>query len=393
MERHRRRPARLVLTLTAALTVLLTASPAPAATAPTRSDRLQRDTDALRDAGVSGVAVRLRTPAGVRTATSGTAVLGTDRPVPRAGTLRIGSTTKSFVATVVLQLVGEGRLSLDDTVDSWLPGTVSGNGNDGRAITVRNLLGHTSGLANYVADVAPGGARDYLANRDRTYSPEQLVALAMGHRPDFRPGARYAYSNTNYVLAGMVIRAVTGHTWQQEVRTRILRPLGLRHTTAPEGRPRVPRPHATEYQQFTPDGPYVDTTAPYLPFDTGADGAMISTAADLDRFFTALSTGRLLAPAQLAEMRRTVRVPAEPGTPEGRSAGLGLFRTPLSCGGFYEGHDGSGIGYVVAPAATADGRTALTVSLHSRPGEQHLAERQLAAMNTLVDHALCDARR
>ncbi|MEV5598676.1 serine hydrolase [Streptomyces sp. NPDC052496] len=161
---------------------------------------------------------------------------------------------------------------------------------------LRHLLGHTSGLPDYVADLAPRDRRAFGANRDRFHTSEQQVALAMRHRPVFRPGARHAYSNTNDVLTGMIVRAATGHTWQHGVRARILRPLGLRHTTAPEGRPRFPHPHATEYQQFAPDGPYTDTTAPYRPYDTGPDGAMTSTAADLDRFFTALNSGRPPAP-------------------------------------------------------------------------------------------------
>ncbi|KAA6215334.1 class A beta-lactamase-related serine hydrolase [Streptomyces albofaciens JCM 4342] len=347
----------------------------------------------MRDAGVTGVAVRLRTPDGVRTVTSGTGDLATGRPVPREGYLRIGSTTKSFVATVVLQLVGEGSLRLDDTVERWLPGTVAGHGNDGRAVTVRQLLGHTSGLPDYVTDVAPRDHRAFEAQRHRRYSPEQLVALAMKHRPVFRPGTRHGYSNTNYLLAGMIVRAVTGHTWQHEVGQRILRPLGLEDTRAPEGHPYFPHPHATEYQQFTPGGPYADTTAPYLPFDTGADGAMISKAADLDRFFTALNTGRLLKPAEQAEMRRTVAVPDGPGEAPGERAGLGLFSVPLSCGGTYWGHSGSGIGYVVQPAATPDGRRSVTVSLHSRPADQDTGVRQLRALHNLIDHALCGISR
>ncbi|RSO20060.1 serine hydrolase [Streptomyces sp. WAC 06725] len=394
MRRHFRRARSSGIAALAALGTLLAVLPGPATAAGhARADRLQRDADALRDAGVTGVAVRLRTPDGVREVTSGTGDLATGRPVPRGGFLRIGSTTKSFVATVLLQLVGEGRLRLDDTVERWLPGTVTGNGNDGRTVTVRQLLGHTSGLPEYAADVVPRDRREYEAERDHFYSPERLVALAMKHRPAFRPGTRHGYSNTNYVLAGMIVRAVTGHTWQDEVAQRILRPLHLKDTRAPEGRPRFPHPHATEYQQFTPGGPYADTTAPYLPYDSGADGAMISKAADLDAFFAALNSGSLLEPAEQAEMRRTVAVPDAPDQVPGTRAGLGLFNVPLSCGGTYWGHAGSGIGYVVQPAATPDGRRSVTVSLHSRPADQDTAVRQLRAMNTLIDHALCGISR
>ncbi|MFK0293304.1 serine hydrolase domain-containing protein [Streptomyces sp. NPDC090442] len=361
------------------------------ASAPTR---LQRDADALRATGVTGVSVRLETPGGTRTVRSGTGDLHSGRPVPRNGYVRIGSNTKTFVATVVLQLVGEGRLSLDDTVDRWLPGLVRGHGNDGRRITVRQLLQHTSGLPDYIGDVAPHpSAAEYHRNRRTPYTSAQRVALALRHPPSFKPGTRWQYSNTNYILAGMLIHAVTDHSWEHEVRTRILGPLRLTHTFAPGDDPALPRPHATDYQQFTPDGPLIDTTLAYLPFDGDADGSLISTPADTTAFYRALLSGRLLAPAQLAEMRRTVAVPADPGTPQGGRYGLGLSWTPLTCGGGYWGHSGDGYGYLVWPATTADGRSTVTVSLHSRPGDPDTAARQIRATTDLIDHALCGVPR
>ena len=312
--------------------------------------------------------------------------------MPHNGYVRIGSTTKTFVATVLLQLVGEGRLSLDDTVDRWLPGVVRGHGNDGRRITVRRLLQHTSGLPDYISDVVPDlSAAGYLKNRWTTYTSEQRVAFALRHPPSFEPGARWEYSNINYILAGMVIRAVTGRSWEQEVQARILRPLRLTHTLTPGNRPFLPRPHANDYQQFEPGGPMTDTTIAYLPFDGDADGSMISTTTDTNRFFQAVVRGSLLAPAQLAEMRRTVDVPEDHGDPPGTRDGLGIFWTPLSCGGGYWGHSGDGFGYLVSPVATPDGRTAITVSLHSRPADQATALRQIRGITDLIDHALCGA--
>nr|BFE73691.1 hypothetical protein GCM10020092_069920 [Actinoplanes digitatis] len=159
-------------------------------------------------------------------------------PVPLDGHFRMGSNTKTFVSVVVLQLVGEGRLSLDDTVERWLPGLVTGNGNDGRRITVRNLLQHTSGLYNYTGDItALGSQEDYLAHRYDHYEAEDLVALATKHEPGFAPGTSWDYSNTNYILAGMIIERATGRAWATEVRARILRPLGLSHTSEPGDRP------------------------------------------------------------------------------------------------------------------------------------------------------------
>lgn len=368
---------------------------------------LQRDADALRDAGVTGVSARLRAPDGAtHVVRSGVGDLRTGRPVPRDGYVRIGSTTKAYVATVLLQLVGEGRVSLDDTVDRWLPGVVDGRGNDGRKISLRQLLKHTSGLSDYIADVVPDPtARGYYENRSTTYTSEERVAFAMSHPPSFEPGARWEYSNVNYVLAGMVVKAVTGRPWDQEVRSRILSPLGLTRTSTPGDRPYLPKPHARNYQQFEAGGPLADTTLAYLPFDGDADGSMISTTAETDRFFTALLRGKLLAPAQLAEMRRTVPVPDEQGAPPGTRYGLGIQWTPLSCDadggrgaggtGGYWGHGGTGFGSVLFPAVTADGRSAVTVSAHSRPGEQNASEGQIRGITDLIDHALCatDGRR
>ncbi|MGW1791567.1 serine hydrolase domain-containing protein [Streptomyces tubercidicus] len=386
LRRARRTAAALSVAL---LATLLPAGTAAAAAAP--ASRLQRDADALRDAGVTGVSARRDSPAGLRTVRSGVGDLATGRPVPADGYLRIGSTTKTFVATVLLQLAGEGRLSLTDTVDTWLPGVVRGHGNDGRRITLGQLLRHTSGLPDYIKDVVPeGGAAGYRHHRWTAHTSEQRVALALRHPPAFRPGARWEYSNTNYVLAGMVIKAVTGHSWEQEVQGRILRPLRLTHTLTPGNRPFLPRPHARNYQQFEPDGPMTDTTIAYLPFDGDADGSMISTAADTGRFFGALLRGKLLAPAQLAEMQRTVDVPDDHGDPPGTRAGLGLVWTPLSCGGGYWGHAGTGFGYVMWPAVTPDGRTTLTVSAHSRPGDHGTAARQIRGVTDLADHALCE---
>ncbi|MBB6414648.1 serine hydrolase [Streptomyces sp. AK010] len=376
----------LALAVSSLPSVAASAAPRPSGTAWS----VQSDADALRDTGVTGVAVRLETPRGITTARSGVGDLVTHRPVSKDGYLRLGSTTKTFVATVVLQLVGEKRISLDQTVEQLLPGVVSGNGNDGRTITVRDLLQHTSGLSDYIYDVFPDpSAQTYFANRWRAYQPEQLVALAMRHKPDFPAGTRWAYSNTNYVLAGMIIEKITGRTWEQQVHDRILRPLGLQTTDTPGTKPFLPHPHTANYQQFTVDGPMVDTTIPYRPFDSGADGSMTGTARDLNRFFTALANGRLLKPAELAAMRTTVPVPQDSGHPAGTGDGLGLFFTPLSCGGGYLGHGGSGFGYVIRAATTTDGRRTITVSAHSRSADPQVAARQEDALRNLIDHALC----
>ncbi|WP_327000040.1 beta-lactamase family protein [Dactylosporangium sp. NBC_01737] len=349
------------------------------------SDRLQRDTDAIHALGVTGVQARVTTVDGRRiVTTSGVADVGTGRPVPSDGRFRIASTRKAFTATVALQLVGEHRLSLDDTVERWLPGVVQGVELDGRLITVRHLLQNTSGLH----DDLPGytSPAEYLEQRYDVHTREELVARAMRHRPDFAPGTAWAYSNTGFILAGMLVERVTGRSLQQEITDRIVRPLGLRDTTWPGTAPSLPRPHANAYELF-PTGELVDVTS-QVP---GDPDSIVSTTADLDRFFRALLGGRLLRPAQLAEMRRTVPVSAdvEPIWPGGRY-GLGLARRPLPCGGFYWGHDGGDAGYITVTGVTADGRRSAVVSMSSARGDSfdHLLQQQRAA-DTLVVDALC----
>jgi D-alanyl-D-alanine carboxypeptidase len=347
--------------------------------------RLQRDADAIHALGVSGVQARVTRSDGRHLiVTSGVADLRTGRPVSPDGRFRIASSRKTFTAVLALQLVAEHRLSLDDTVERWLPGVVRGNGNDGRRVTVRELLQNTSG----VHDDLPGytTAEEYLQQRYDVYTREQLVARAMNHRPDFPPGTGWKYSNTGFILADMIIERVAGRSLQQEVTDRIVRPLGLHHTTWPGISPSLPRPHAQAYQLFE-TGDLVDITEQV----SGDPDSMVSSTRDLDRFFRALLGGELLRPAQLAEMRRTVPVSADIDQiwPDGRY-GLGLVRRPLPCGGGYWGHDGGDAGYITVTGVTDDGRQSAMVSMSSALGDtQDHALRQQRAGDKLVQDALC----
>lgn len=301
------------------------------------TDRLRRDVAAVHALGLPGVQARLVRPDGRDVvATVGVADLRTGRPVPPNGRARIASTGKAFIATVVLQLVGEGRMGLDDPVERWLPGVIRGNGNDGRAITVRHLLQHTSGLHDDVPDFAT--AADYYEHRYDVYTSVDLLVRTLRHPPDFAPGTRWRYSNIGYVVAEMVIDRVTGRPWHEEVRRRVLGPVNMRDTTWPGTDPTVPGPHARGYHEFSQSSWFVsergDGDAPGMTDVTEqviADGgaAFISTTADVNRFFRALFGGRLVRPAQLAEMTRTM--PLGPEFEEllpGARYGLGLFERP-----------------------------------------------------------------
>jgi D-alanyl-D-alanine carboxypeptidase len=348
---------------------------------------LQRDADAIRDLGVTGVQARVITENGEDlVVTSGVADTVAGEPVDPDGYFRIGSDTKPFVATVVLQLVGEGRLALDDTVEEHLPAVVAGNGNDGRLVTVRHLLQHTSSIH----DDYPGfdTPAQYLEKRFQPYPPEELVARAMRHRPDFAPGTAWRYSNTGYLLAAMIVERVTGRPWYEEAEDRIVRRLGLAHTVWPGDSAGLPAPHARGYQRFVAGGEPVDVTE---LTDANASGGLISTTADLNRFFRALLDGTLLAPAELAEMQRTVPVDeqVEQMWPGGRY-GLGVRMRPLPCGGVYWGHGGGGSGYMTEDGITADGRRSVVVSMSSTLSDSFESlVRQQQAADVLVERALC----
>ncbi|PZT76187.1 MULTISPECIES: serine hydrolase domain-containing protein [unclassified Streptomyces] len=254
-----------------------------------------------------------------------------------ADRFRAGSVTKSFVAAVVLQLAGEGRLRLTDPVERFLPGLVRGHGNDGRRITLRALLDHTSGLYDYTDDVTA-----------RPLSALAAVRTATAHRPAAAPGT-YAYSNTDYALLGLVVGRVTGHDYATEIR-RLIDPLRLTGTSLPGSRTTLPAPHGRAYSR-TGDGRLTDVTE-LDPRIAGAAGELISTLFDLNRFYAALLGGRLLKPAQLAALLDTT---ATHGV-----YGLGVYPERLSCGVTVWGHNGRIAGSYVRTAATRDGRHTLT---------------------------------
>ncbi|MFD7862388.1 serine hydrolase domain-containing protein [Streptomyces sp. NPDC057682] len=377
------RVRRNTLALTVVASALFTASAAPpVAASPRPADPLRNEVDAVHRTGVVGVSAEVASRDGWHIARAGTSAKGSNSPMPRNGRFRVGSVTKTFTATVILQLVGEGRIALDDTVEHWLPGAVHGNGNDGRLITVRQLLQHTSGVPDALPDIPaltdPAG---YRAQRFRTYTPPELVALAMRRPPTFPPGEGWAYSNTNYVLAAMIIERVTGRPWDHEVAERIIRPLGMHGTSIPGTSASVSGPHARSYSTFgDATGPTIDVTTLNTTMATGS-GSIISTTHDLSRFYSALLNGRLMASAQFDDMTTTVPAPAL-----GVRYGLGIGSIPLSCGGAYFGHPGELLGYRTWIGITPDGSRTAVVYATSEGGKD-----TQAAMSTLVDRELCRA--
>jgi D-alanyl-D-alanine carboxypeptidase len=270
---------------------------------------------------------------------------------------RIGSISKTFVATVVLQLAAEGRLSLDDTAEQWLPGAVHGHHHDGARANIRMLLNHTSGIFNYTDD-------QEALNRYETHPPESLVQIAMSHPPTFTPGSGWAYSNTNYVLAGMIIERATGRALAEEITERISRPLGLAGTYLPHGSdPTIHGPHSQHYTklfQTDPGAPVHDATE----LDSSmfwAAGGMISTAGDLNRFFPALLGGRILPPDQQRDMFTTV--PTRDWIPNA-AYGLGVSSVRLPCGETVWGMGGALFGSWSYAYGSRDGEQMVTTNVN-----------------------------
>jgi D-alanyl-D-alanine carboxypeptidase len=391
--------AALVAVATPALATQAGAADAPAPNATLRK-QLQRDAAGMLRYGAPGVLAGLQTTQGNLKVRAGLGDLEARTPVPWNARFRIGSMTKPFVATTVLQLVGEGRLSLDDRVERWLPGVVRGHGNDGREVTVRQLLQHTSGLPEYTGSIEwINTLEGFKRHRLDTVKPRQAIRIALRQKPTFAPGTSWSYSNTNYMLAGMIIQAVTGRAWQDEVRDRVVTPLGLKHTTLPGTDPDMPAPHAVGYERFpgpgaTPEDPrygeQIDATRQNVSWG-GPAGEIISSTDDANRFLRALVGGRLLQPAQLAEMQRTV--PTESGFRKnwpGARYGLGIMRIPTPCGISWS-HGGDIMGYMTRNAVNADGTRSVVVSINTDAPKREpgVAAPKHDMTLRLINRALC----
>ncbi|MET9564241.1 serine hydrolase domain-containing protein [Streptomyces tauricus] len=429
------RPARqayLTLALAVALTGTLTACEASAAAqgtartqagrpgaATAHSDRLAALAQQDVDAGAPGVVVRVDKGAGQVIEIARQAPwTRADHVLSASDRFRMGSNTKTMVATVVLQLVAENRLRLTDPVEKWLPGVIP----NGNAITLRMLLNHTSGLFNYTYD--PAVLKAFTGQDTRQWTPTELIAAGVRHDPLFAPGTDYSYSNTNYIALGLVAEKATGDSLGELIQQRIAGPLHLKNTylvpdtgtgteTGSEAesearsgsgsgslkRPAFAHgyePDAAHIGPLLPPGTpagtafagparsagYVDTTSVNASTQWAA-GGIVSTAQDWARFSGALISGKLLPPAQLKEMRTTV---AEESEFPNRRYGLGLEQVVTPCGTVW-GHSGQVPGYSSENYTDATGRRTVSVLTSTIFGL--VPPRTAAANQALVDAAVC----
>ncbi|MDQ1735398.1 MAG: D-alanyl-D-alanine carboxypeptidase [Pseudonocardiales bacterium] len=343
---------------------------------------LRTEMRALVRSGVPGVLVRVQHNGNAVELAAGAARVSPMERARPGERFRIASVTKTFVATVVLQLVAEGKLALGDHVGRFLPGLIE----DGGMVTVRELLNHTSGLPDF-ANVPAISSAFGQGGTKKSWTPRQLIAL-IRNGPRHTPGLAWSYSSTNYVILGLIVEKVTGRPLADVLRARIFSPLGLRATSF-DSASQIAGPHLDGYVQVTGTG--LRRVTGFLPSTAWAAGAAVSNAADVARFLQALLGGRLLAPAQLHEMRTTV---SRGATDPGEGYGLGLMRSrtfgfpdqvpPTSCG-FAWGHTGDVAGYMALAFSSGDGSRQVVIAINT----EVRTPRGAMALSRLFDTAYC----
>jgi D-alanyl-D-alanine carboxypeptidase len=350
----------------AALAALTLVAPAHGA-APKRANLGQIARTLVKD-GAPGALVYVRTPTAARAGVAGYADRAAHVSMRAADRFRIASLTKAFTAALVLQLEGEGKLDIDDAVEKYLPGLVP----NGSAITLHELLNHTSGLFDY-SDVA-AFSQAVFDNPERTWAPLELAALAFSNAPYFAPGSNYHYSNTNYILLGLVVEKVDGKPLAQSLQQRIIGPLGLSATSLPTT---IQLGVDFVHGYLSLDGSPLFDLAPLISPSIGwSAGGIVSNARDVTTFYRSLLTGKVLPPAQLAEME----------TPSQTSGtyGLGIDSSSVSCGRAF-GHLGDfSNAWRTEVLATKNGKRQAVVTVNV--DDAHV---DWASIERFADRALC----
>ncbi|MFF5802612.1 serine hydrolase domain-containing protein [Streptomyces sp. NPDC012746] len=303
--------------------------------------------EVMRQTGVPGVTVGLWAPGkGEYVRTFGVADKATRAPMATDLHVRIGSETKTFTVTALLQLVDEGKAGLDDPIGRYVTGVPNGD-----RITLRELAGMRSGLFNYSLDA--DFIKKLQADPERSFTPRQLLAYAFGHPVQFPPGAKFDYSNTNLILLGLVVEKITGRPLHEVITQDVLVPAGLRRTVFPTSAA-MPVPYAHGYTDQTASGKVEDATD-WNPSWAWAAGAMISDLQDLRSWARTLATGTLLTPATQAERLKTT-----PMNVQGDGYGLGIFDVQG-----WIGHNGSIPGYEVLPVYLPPARATMVILLNT----------------------------
>ena len=291
----------------------------------------------LVDAGYPGaLAAKTDKDGNTVGATAGKGNLATGEAPPLDGEVRIGSNTKTFVAVLIMKMVEEGKVKLDEPIETYLPGLIKGQGVDGKKITVRQLLQHTSGLPEYIDE----SAVDYFGTRNDYVSPRDLLDTALAKPAQFAPGAKFAYTNTNYIVLGLLAERVGKRPIAEQIEAKIVKPLGLKHTYMPgPGEKTLRGKHPRGYHTRDNKPGKLEDITDLDPSMAWTAGAMVSTPSELNKFAQSIHDGTLLRQSSIAEMKKSV-----PMGDEGDVYGLGLIGHKLSCGVAW-GHTGGIPGY------------------------------------------------
>nr|WSX53020.1 beta-lactamase family protein [Streptomyces sp. NBC_00974] len=301
----------------------------------------------MRETRVPGVTVGLWAPGkGSYVKSFGVADKATGAAMEPGLNMRIGSETKTFTVTALLQLVDQGKIGLDDPIGTYVTGVPNGD-----RITLRELAGMRSGLFNYSLD--PDFIKKLQADPQQSFTPQQLLDYSFKNPVQFQPGAKFDYSNTNLILLGLVVEKITGRPLNDVIRKDVLEPAGLHHTLFPTS-PEIPDPHAQGYTNQTASGKTVDSTD-WNPSWAWAAGEMISDLQDLRSWAHTLATGTLLKPATQAERLKTT-----PMNLPGDGYGLGIFNVQG-----WIGHNGSIPGYEVLPVYLPEAQATMVILLNT----------------------------
>lgn len=345
--------------LVAVLAALLALPVAARAGPPATATDVERGLDGLVAAteGPPGAIATLYRNGHMTVLRAGRADIRRKRAPRAADHMRIASVAKAFSGAVALQLVRDGRLGLDDTINQRLPNMPLA----WARVTVRQMLNHTSGLPDYTqSDAFAKQVRD---NPRGFVSPTVVIDWVRADPLEFTPGSRYAYSNTDNIVIGLITEAVTGRSYPDLLDDIVFGPAKLRQTSFPTRTIALPAPFMHGYV-VAPGDENQDVTAFLSPSGAWASGAVVSTPSDLNAFIRAYLALRFFgADQQREQMRFVAGGQSSPPGPGQNAAGLALFRYRTRCGTVY-GHTGNFPGYVQFAAATADGRRAVTTTLN-----------------------------
>ncbi len=359
----RSRTAATLATTILILALTSCATPTPAATPSPSSDsgipaqtaaELQAVLDeAMASGDFPGVIARVITPEGVWEGTAGTAGPDEDDAPAAEDTTRIGSITKTMTGTVLLQLVGEGRVSLDDTLSTYVPGIPNGD-----VATLRQLADMTSGVPSYSLDEQ--WQQQYFGDPSTVFTTDQLVDFMKEMPPSFAPGKGWEYSNSNFVLLGLIIEQVTGQPIAEVFQERLFGPLGMDDTSYANVDGSLPDPHLSGItEQGQPDGETANSTY-WSPSFGSTAGQVISTLDDLEKWGAALFTGEGVLSPEMQQVRRDSILTSPP--PNTATSGYGLA---IGDRDGWWGHDGEIPGFNTALFHSYDLDTTIIVVVNS----------------------------